>query len=431
MKRKKFFALTAILSAVALTVCGCDLNASIADNDPANTETVYEVAQSLGFDGTESEWVASLFGNGSVAEEDPPTSSVQDALASTVSVWCTFTERSAGSSSTVTMGSTGSGVIYRLDAQNGSADVITNYHVIYDGNSIGNEKIAHVSDNINLFLYGNETENKKIPATFVGGSKEYDVAVLRVENHALLKDEDLRAIYAADSDAVAIGDPVYAVGNPEGKGISVSRGVVSVDAEYISVASVTDEATAVKRLVLRTDASVNHGNSGGGLFDAEGKLVGIVNARSEDDDVYGMGYAIPANLVLAITQNILDNEPSSCRGALCAMMGVTTNLSDSTAVREPGTGIWRKIETVTVTGVSGMSVGKLQNGDVIYSMQITHNGKEGEEVLITREYMIKNVLFNVRKGDEVTVRVSRGGSIVSAKLSYAGLTNLTGFKLYD
>ena len=246
---------------------------------------------------------------------------------------------------------------------------------------------------------------------------EYDIAVLRVEDSEFLKNSDARAATAADSDALSVGERVYAIGNADGDGISAVEGIVSVDAEYLDNIYAADEKTQLELLEIRTDAPVNHGNSGGGLFNADGALVGIVNARLEKDGVLHFGYAIPSNLALAIAQNIIDNSKvNSSRGALRATLGVTVSVSEKHAYYDEKTGKTYVMETIVVEEVTpgSVSAGKLKAGDVICSLQV----EDGKVKNITRMHMIGNTLFQIRKGNELNVTVSRGNTTLEFALQF-------------
>ena len=112
------------------------------------------------------------------------------------------------------------------------------------------------------------------------------------------------AVEFADSSAIYAGQTSIAIGNPEAEGISVTCGIVSVDSEYIEMTAV-DNRTKISLRVIRTDTAVNSGNSGGGLFELNGELVGVVNAKSSGDDIEGLAFAIPANTVKEITQELI------------------------------------------------------------------------------------------------------------------------------
>lgn len=452
MKKKKFAALSSIILAGAMTVslCACDLFAA----DPVyDGKTPYEIATEQGYDGSPESYLASSLGVGSsgdsevriayeeakkegytgtfleflqtyltVAHDD--TATVNRALTSAVSVRCAFKESLGGyrpSSNTQTVTSAGSGVIYSLDKEQGNAYVITNYHVVYDGDSLGNETTAHISDEIKLYLYGGEVASGAIAATYLGGAMNYDIAVLKVEGSEVLKESSARAVVAANSDAITVGETAYAIGNPEGEGISVSRGVVSVDAEYIDIKS-SDDKTNLSMLEIRTDASVNHGNSGGGLFNADGKLIGIVNAKTEEDGVEGMGYAIPSNLALSVAQNIIDN--AATKGAVRATLGVTVETTGSKCVFDETSGKAFIMETVAITSVVDNSAaqGKLKAGDTLYSVILNET-----ETVITRRHMLTCLLFNVRKDQTLTCKVYRGGELISVEITFNANSYFTTF----
>ena len=139
-------------------------------------------------------------------------------LRSAVSIVCNFQATiqqggwRPGSSSTTTQdySSAGSGVIYRMDKSEGDAFIITNYHVVYDASSNTENGI---SDDISVYLYGSEIEEKAIEATYVGGSLYYDIAVLQIDNSDILKASDACEVDVADSDAIVVGDTAIAIGN--------------------------------------------------------------------------------------------------------------------------------------------------------------------------------------------------------------------------
>ena len=264
-------------------------------------------------------------------------------------------------------------MIYELNKEAGNAYVITNFHVIYDSESDNG-----TADYIYLSLYGgivniNEstgenTDGLAIPATYVGGSADYDIAVLKVQGSEILRESSAEEAEIGSSEEITTGEKVFAIGNPEGDGISVTEGIISVDSEYIQLESTINPGTAVSMRVMRTDAAINSGNSGGGLFDAQGKLVGITNAKLGDSliykkDQYGnkvlngihsvdnMGYALPITQVMSVVDNIMDNDGSVKR----ATLGVTVQTVESKSILENGKAVI--VETVSVVDITKGSAG--------------------------------------------------------------------------
>ena len=295
----------------------------------------------------------------------------------------------------------GSGVIYELDKATGDALIVTNYHVAYLAST------GAVSNSYSVYLYGAEMDGQAISAEYVGGSMNYDLAVLRVRNSSALKQSNAVAATVANSDEANAGTTAIAIGNARGLGISVTTGVVSIDSEYLTMKG-ADNKTAINIRVMRIDTAVNSGNSGGGLFDDEGNLIGIVNAKMVVENVENIGYAIPSSTVISFVENVKANclDTSNQRIRLANVLDVTT--SNSMAVIDKETGSIRIEETVVVTTpASGYLVrGTLQSGDIITDISVN-----GEEVLkITRAYQVDDICLGLKEGDRITVYYTRNGA---------------------
>lgn len=337
-------------------------------------------------------------------------------LRSAVSVYCTFERTTAGSSfwdptpTTKTYYTTGSGVIWEADAE-GNAFLVTNLHVIYDGES---DTENGISDRIFVYLYGREAEEYAIPATYVGGSAYYDIAVLRVDASSVLKDAVLSGsvsdVSVGDSNAVVPGDTAIAIGNPSSTGLaglSVTAGVISVDSEYIEMTA-SDGSGDVAFRVMRTDAPVNAGNSGGGLFNGKGELIGIVNAKLTNTSIEGVGYAIPSSVVRGVAENIIDHcYGTECESTLCAVLGVTVETSAYATVYDPETGLLYRTEEIRVveTTEGSLADGVLLPGDIQVSVRVG----DGEEVSVLRRHHLIDAMLDARVGDTVTFTVLRDG----------------------
>lgn len=126
-------------------------------------------------------------------------------------------------------------------------------------------------------------------------------------DNEVLKNSDAKEVEIANSNEINVGDKAIAIGNSEALGISATSGIVSVDSEYITMLSL-DEKAYVDHRVIRIDTAVNGGNSGGGLFNSNGQLIGIVNAKITDDSIENIAFAIPSNVAISIAQNILNNN---------------------------------------------------------------------------------------------------------------------------
>ncbi|MBQ7010665.1 MAG: trypsin-like peptidase domain-containing protein [Clostridia bacterium] len=168
-------------------------------------------------------------------------------------------------------GGAGSGVIISSDGL-----ILTNYHVIAGATKI----VARLSD-------GTEYE-----AVITGSDAETDIALLKINATGL------KFATMGNSDALVVGQEVVAIGNPLGElGGSVTNGIVSALDREVEI-----EGEVMN--LLQTNAAVNPGNSGGGLFNLAGELVGVVNAKSSGTGIEGIGFAIPVNDAIVVIEEL-------------------------------------------------------------------------------------------------------------------------------
>ena len=342
---------------------------------------------------------------------------VSKGLRSAVSILCKFqvTTQSGSflkpSTTTKEYSSAGSGVIYQLDNSSGDAFIITNYHVVYNASSNAQDGI---SDDISVYLYGEEFKERAIKATYVGGSLYYDIAVLRIENSDILKISSACAVTISNSNDVIVGDDAIAIGNAQGLGISSTSGIVSVDSEYITMTA-ADDKTEVTFRVMRVDTAINSGNSGGGLYNDEGNLIGIVNAKIIHDGVENIGYAIPSNIAISVADNIIDHcYGTSDKRLKQASLGFTVSITDSKAVYNSSTGMTTIVEKVKISDITSGSLasGVLQTGDIIVSIELN-----SDTTMVTRKHHVNDMMLDLRVGDTVTFSILRGGEEKSVSIT--------------
>ena len=161
--------------------------------------------------------------------------------------------------------------------------ILTNYHVI--------ELAAQNDKDVNVILY----DGTRYTASIVGYEKYNDVAVLKIDATGL------KPVGFGNSDSLAVGDLVYAVGNPLGElDFSMSTGHVSALDRAI-----TSDESGVAINMFQIDAAVNSGNSGGPVYNAAGEVVGIVTAKYASTGVEGLGFAIPINDAVKIASDLI------------------------------------------------------------------------------------------------------------------------------
>lgn len=276
---------------------------------------------------------------------------------------------------TTTATSAGSGVIISSDGY-----IVTNAHVIE----------GLVDENtIEVKTYTGETYGAKV----IGSDSRTDLAVLKIEA------ENLPYASFADSSELSLGQTVIAIGNPLGLGISVSDGIVSALEKEIYINN-------VYMTVLQTNAAVNEGNSGGGLFDASGNIVGIVNAKkssSSSTTVEGMGYAIPSNTVVKIIDELIEYGYVKDRAALGVRIYKTSSYYNVSGA----------IVSEVIEGGGAQEAG-LQVNDVITSIN---------NVEVKSYADLAKILDSKTVGDVVTVKVLRDDKEMDFKVTLQATTN--------
>ena len=172
----------------------------------------------------------------------------------------------------------GSGVII---AQNDAAGyLLTNHHVIENAKSI----------TVRL------TNKEEYAATVLGSNKNLDLAVIRIEKKL---NESFTVAPIGDSSKLIVGQDIIAIGNPLGSlGGTVTDGIVSALDRNVSI-------DGISMTLLQHNAAINPGNSGGALFDMMGNLVGIVNAKTSETGIEGLGFAIPVNIAFEYFRGVM------------------------------------------------------------------------------------------------------------------------------
>lgn len=287
-----------------------------------------------------------------------------------------------GSDSDLSIASEGSGVVYKKDGN--SAYVVTNNHVV-DGAS-----------QIEIML----SDGTKVVGELVGTDTYSDIAVVKIAS-----DKVTTVAEFADSDKVTVGETAIAIGSPLGTDYanSVTQGIVSSLSRKVTMTN--DEGNTISTNAIQTDAAINPGNSGGALINIEGQVIGINSSKisstsdsGSGNSVEGMGFAIPANDVVKII-NQLEANGKVIRPALGITMANLSDLSTTTISR-------LNIPTSVTSGIvvasvqSGMPAeGTLKKYDVITAI-------DDKDVSSTTD--LQSVLYGHSTGDSIKVTFYRG-----------------------
>ena len=246
--------------------------------------------------------------------------------------------------------------------------------------------------------------DKDYPATLVGEDTTSDIAVVKVDATGLTP------ATVGNSDNLKVGESVMAVGNPLGElGGTVTSGIVSALNRSVSIQGSSSVNTMS---LIQMDASVSPGNSGGGLFNMNGELVGIVNAKSSDSDAEGLGFAIPVNDAVKVAQELLENGYMTGRPYLGISYYAVT---DAQTAAQLGVNAYGVYIVEVVKGGPADKAG-LQAGDRIVSV-------DGSEVATQSD--LGTLMQDHKAGDTIEITVARGGQMqtVTVTLGEKGAEN--------
>lgn len=270
--------------------------------------------------------------------------------------------------------SAGSGVI--VDARNGY--VLTNHHVVENADEI----IVNLAD------------RRQLRAELVGSDPETDIALLKIDATGLT------AIAIGDSDSLAVGDYVIAIGNPFGLGQTVTLGIVSA----LGRAGLGIENY---ESFIQTDAAINPGNSGGALVDLDGMLVGIATAiATPSGGNVGIGFAVPSNMARAVMDQLLEYGEVR-RGRLGIMIqDLTPALAEALEI-----GVDRGVLVTSVEPDSAAAGAGVRAGDVVVRL----NGAP-----IESSTELRNRIGLTRVGDTVRLGIWREGRSLDIDVRVGG-----------
>jgi len=259
-----------------------------------------------------------------------------------------------------------------------------------DGFVVTNNHVIEGAEEIEIFL----TDGTRLPARVVGADDKTDLAVLKVDSPKALP-----FVEFGDSDTAVVGDWVMAIGNPFGLGGSVTLGIVS--------ARNRDIQSGPYDQFIQTDASINQGNSGGPLFDMNGKVVGINTAIIARGGMsLGIGFAVPGNLAKPVIDQLAEFGETR-RGWLgVGIQEVTDDIASS--LGRPNT-FGALVIDITKQGPSD---GVILEGDII----LEFDGKS-----ITRMRDLPRVVAETAVGKAVPVKVLRNGQEVELNITLGRL----------
>ena len=281
-----------------------------------------------------------------------------------------------------TASASGSGVIISDDGY-----ILTNNHIVNTASSSSFYQLSEATK-VTVNLYGDET---KYEAKIIGTDPETDLAVIKIDKTGLTPAK------LGNSDKLKVGEFVMAVGNPLGMQNSVTAGIVSAVNREVK----DDDGT--KFILIQTDAAINAGNSGGALVNSNGEVVGINTLKMSGTGIEGMGFAIPINNTINISEQLI--QYNKVKRPFIGITGLDLNEATAKKYNYP-LGIYiRSVDDFSAAQKAG-----LKPGDIIIQA-------DGKDVKTMTDL---NAIKNTHQiGDEMTLKISRDGKEIEVKLTLA------------
>lgn len=294
----------------------------------------------------------------------------------------------------------GSGFVYKTDEKFGY--ILTNHHVIDNAKKI-------------IIEYSDETTTE---ATLVGSDEYADVALLKVPVNTVKKTASI-----GSSENLNVGDTIFAIGTPINLAYSftVTRGIVSGKDRLVAMSNESSYTSYFDRYknaetwymsLIQIDASINSGNSGGPLANANGEIVGITNSKLSSSysssSIENMGFAIPIEYALSIAEKIEKGE--SLERPTMGVTMTTIDAASNSGIHLSDNITYGALITEVVKGSNADRAG-LEAGDVIIAM---------DDKKITDYKYLKYYLYNYSIGDSATIKYIRNNKEHTTKITFKG-----------
>lgn len=260
--------------------------------------------------------------------------------------------------------------------------VLTNYHVISTAHQYGYA--------VSVLTYDGTTYQ----ATIVGVDEDNDIALLKIDASGVTP------VTFGDSDSMAVGDTVYAVGNPLGElEFTMTSGMISALDRTITTSDGTDNGINM----FQIDAAVNAGNSGGPVYNTSGQVIGIVTAKYSSSGVEGLGFAIPVNDAVAIANDLMKNGTVTDR----AQLGITLQTIPDSAAQYYNMPSGAYVNAVN-SGSCAEKAG-LKAGDIITAI---------DDTAVSSGDALRSALRGYSAGESATLTVSRNGETLTLTVTF-------------
>lgn len=287
------------------------------------------------------------------------------------------------------LASSGTGFVYEEDDK--YAYILTNSHVVDGASSV---KVKFTNDTIeNVELVGNDSYS--------------DIAVLKIDKNKILK---VATIGKVDEN-LRVGDTVFAIGAPINDEYSwtVTRGILSGKNRLVDVSASNSGTSDWVMSVMQTDASINSGNSGGPLANANGEVIGITNMKLVSEGVEGIGFAIPIDDAVNYATQLRENGKIERPFLGISMLNSTDSYNLSRYRINTDTSVTGAV-VIETQDKSPASDAGLKQGDVITKI---------EDYEVTSVAKLKYYLYKYNPGDKIKITYNRNGKTETTTVKLA------------
>lgn len=285
-----------------------------------------------------------------------------------------------------TQTASGTGFVFKKDGK--KAYILTNHHVIANGNK----------------FYVRFTDESRVEVKLVGSDSYADIAVLEID-----ADKVLAVAEIGKTESLRVGDTVFAVGAPLDSAYSwsVTRGILSGKDRLVEVSTTNNNSSDWIMKVLQTDTAINNGNSGGPLANSNGEVIGVNSLKLVSDGVEGMGFAIPIEDALDYAEKIMSGEKIVRPFLGISMVDVNDSYSLYQLGIMPSADITSGVMVASVQLSSPAAKADLSKGDVIVKL---------EDQTVDTVAKLRYYLYKYKVGDTIKVTYIRDGKEKTAKV---------------
>jgi S1-C subfamily serine protease len=282
--------------------------------------------------------------------------------------------------------------------------ILTNAHVVDEN---GQQASA-----VTVVFNKGGSETQRVKGELVGVDQGSDVALIKVDPNGL----DLKALPLGDSEEVAVGEPVVAIGNPLGYDFSITSGIVSATGRTLQAPNGMSIPNGIQ-----TDAAINQGNSGGPLIDGRGRVIGInEQIASQGGGNDGLGFAVPINTAVRVMEQLRETGTVEYAWLGVAGQTLTADLADMFDLTADSGAMVEQVVPDSPAAAAG-----LRGGDrtvTVQGQQYTIGGDvivkiDGEEVASFEDLVTH--LATKKPGDKITLTVVRGDETIEVPATLA------------